>query len=208
MKEQTLIQLKQAGVVAVMRKMTPDRVIDIVGALKNGGVKAVEITVESEGGMESIKVVKEHFGDSLVVGAGTVLDGSTARRTIEAGADFIVTPIVSLEAIQVANEAGCLIASGAMTPTEIHMAHEAGATIVKVFPADSLGPDYLKNLQGPLPHIPLMPTGGINLDNIGSYVKNGSICVGVGSAIYQYNTTTEIKEAAQRFITAYQRALL
>lgn len=203
-----LTQLKQAGVIAVMRKMTPDRVVDIVGALKDGGIKAVEITVESEGGLESIQVVKEHFGDSLIVGAGTVLDGLTAKQTLAAGADFIVTPIVSLEAIQVANEADCLIVSGAMTPTEIHTAHKAGATIIKVFPADSLGADYLKNIQGPLPHIPLMPTGGINLDNIGSYVRNGSICIGIGSAIYQYNTTDEIQEAAETFLDAYQNALL
>ncbi|EGQ26469.1 2-dehydro-3-deoxyphosphogluconate aldolase [Sporosarcina newyorkensis 2681] len=206
-KQQVLAQLKHAGVVAVMRKMTPDRVIEIVEALKEGGVTAVEITVEGKGGMESIKVVKDHFGDALLVGAGTVLDNPTAKQAIEVGADFIVTPIVSKEVIQVANEKDCLIASGAMTPTEIYTAYQAGATIVKVFPADSLGPAYLKNIQGPLSHIPLMPTGGINLDNMGAYVKSGAICIGVGSAIYQYDTPEEIKKAAEAFVSAYRNAI-
>ena len=200
-------RLQSAGIVAVMRNMTPDRVVEIVQALKDGGVSAVEITVESAGGMDSIKVVKDYFGDSILLGAGTILDGQTAEFAIDAGSDFIVTPIVVEEAIRVANKRGCVIASGAMTPTEIHRAYNAGADIVKVFPADSLGPNYLKNVKGPLGHIPLMPTGGINLDNLASYVKNGAICLGVGGALYQYEKAEEIKNAAERFMNAYRAAL-
>jgi len=200
-------RLTRAGVVAVMRNMTPERVVGVVQALKDGGVTAVEITVEGEGGMESIKVIKDYFGETILLGAGTILDGATAELAIDAGSDFIVTPIVSKEAILIANKRGCVIASGAMTPTEIYTAYDAGADIVKVFPADSLGPNYLKNVKGPLGHIPLMPTGGINLTNLASYVKNGAFCVGVGGALYQYETTIEIKRAAENFMSAYQSAL-
>ena len=157
-------------------------------------------------GLLSLKKVKDHFQDEILLGAGTVLDGETAKEAINAGVDFIVTPIVSLEAIAVAKRYGCFIGVGAMTPTEILTAYPAGADIVKVFPADSLGAKYLKNVKGPLGQIPLMPTGGINLDNITDYVKSGAVCVGVGGALYQYDTPEEIKAAASQFMEVYQKA--
>ncbi len=201
--EHIMSRLKNAGVIAVMRNMTPEHVVKTVQALQDGGVTAIEITVENAGGLDAIKVVKEHFGESILLGAGTIVDGQKAEFAIDAGVDFIVTPIVSEEAIRVAKRRGCFIASGAMTPTEIHVAYEAGADLVKVFPADSLGPDYLKNVKGPLGHIPLMPTGGINLTNMAAYVKNGAVCVGVGGALYQYDNPLEIKDMAKKFMDAY-----
>lgn len=199
-KQDVLNKLKESEIVAVLRNMKPDSVIDIVKGLKSAGVIAIEITVETEGGLESLKVVKETFNEDVLLGAGTVLDGHMAEKVIDAGVDFIVTPIVSLEAIHAANRQDVFIGVGAMTPTEISSAYNAGADLVKVFPADSLGgPSYLKNVQGPLGHIPLMPTGGISLDNIGQYRGSGAVAVGVGSALYKYDSVEEITKVAGEF---------
>jgi 2-dehydro-3-deoxyphosphogluconate aldolase / (4S)-4-hydroxy-2-oxoglutarate aldolase len=135
-------QLTDSGIVAVMRNMKPDKVLEIVEGLKSAGITAIEITIENEAGLLSLKKVKDHFKDEIVLGAGTVLDGETAKEAINAGVDFIVTPVVSFEAIAVAKRYGCFIGVGAMTPTEILSAYQAGADIVKVFPADSLGASY------------------------------------------------------------------
>ncbi|MED4353809.1 bifunctional 4-hydroxy-2-oxoglutarate aldolase/2-dehydro-3-deoxy-phosphogluconate aldolase [Schinkia azotoformans] len=205
-KYQIFQRLMESGVVAVMRKMTPEKVVSIVSGLKSAGITTVEITVEDNGGLEAIQTVKEHFNGEILIGAGTVLDGETAKEAINAGVDFIVTPVVSKSAIDVAKRYGCFIGVGAMTPTEILTAYEAGADLVKVFPADNLGPSYLKNVKGPLGHIPLMPTGGINLNNIGDYVKSGAVCVGVGGALYNYDTEEEIAAAARKFVEEYQKA--
>jgi 2-dehydro-3-deoxyphosphogluconate aldolase/(4S)-4-hydroxy-2-oxoglutarate aldolase len=201
MKKFEVIQkLQDSGIVAVLRNMTPSRVIGIVDGLKSAGVTAIEITVENREGLESIRTVKDHFGTEVLLGAGTVLDGETAMEVIRLGVDFIVTPIVSFEAIRVANRYGCFIGVGALTPTEIFRAYEAGADLVKVFPADSMGgAAYLKNLQGPLGHIPIMPTGGITLENISQYRNSGALSVGVGSALYKYDTVEEISEVAGKF---------
>ena len=199
-KFEVLQKLQESGIVAVLRNMTPSKVIGIVDGLKSAGVTAIEITVENHEGLKSIRAVKEHFGTEVLLGAGTVLDGETAMEVIRLGVDFIVTPIVSFEAIKVANRYGCFIGVGALTPTEIFRAYEAGADLVKVFPADSMGgAAYLKNLQGPLGHIPIMPTGGITLGNIDQYKDSGAIGVGIGSALYKYDTVEEIYEVAAKF---------
>ncbi|OMC82531.1 bifunctional 4-hydroxy-2-oxoglutarate aldolase/2-dehydro-3-deoxy-phosphogluconate aldolase [Viridibacillus sp. FSL H8-0123] len=205
-KEQVLLRMKEAGVIPVMRGMETATVIDLLQALYEGGLKAVEITIEGDEGLDSIKVAKEHFQDKLFVGAGTILSGADAQASIDAGADFIVTPIVVADAITVAKENDCFVAIGAFSPTEIATAYSLGADIVKVFPANTLGADYLKNVKGPLPQIPLMPTGGIDLSNIQSYFKNGAICVGVGSAIYKFNTAAEITAAAREYVQAFESA--
>ncbi|ETT87467.1 bifunctional 4-hydroxy-2-oxoglutarate aldolase/2-dehydro-3-deoxy-phosphogluconate aldolase [Viridibacillus sp. FSL R5-0477] len=205
-KEQALLRMKEAGVIPVMRGMETATVIDLLQALYEGGLKAVEITIEGDEGLDSIKVAKEHFQDKLFVGAGTILSGADAQASIDAGADFIVTPIVVADAITVAKENDCFVAIGAFSPTEIATAYSLGADIVKVFPANTLGADYLKNVKGPLPQIPLMPTGGIDLSNIQSYFKNGAICVGVGSAIYKFNTAAEITAAAREYVQAFESA--
>lgn len=200
-------KLTESGVVAVMRNMTPETVIDIVEGLQSAGVTAIEITVENEEGINAIKAVKNHFQEEILLGAGTVLDGETAKEAISAGVDFIVTPVVSKSAIDVANRYGCFIGVGCMTPTEMLSAYEAGADLIKVFPAGNLGPSYLKNIKGPLKHIPLMPTGGVNLENIGEFVKSGAVCVGVGGALYQYDTVEEIKTMAGKFKEEYLKSI-
>jgi len=199
-------RLQESGIVAVMRRMKPQNVAKIAAALKSAGVTAVEITVEHPDGFASLEVLKKEFGNGLLLGAGTVLDAETAKRAAEAGADFLVTPVVKTDVITLANRYGLLVAAGALTPTEILTAYEAGADIVKVFPAETVGPQYLKHLKGPLGHVPIMPTGGINLENLAEYVRNGAVCVGVGGALYQYETAEEIEREAAKFVSAYQNA--
>jgi 2-dehydro-3-deoxyphosphogluconate aldolase/(4S)-4-hydroxy-2-oxoglutarate aldolase len=205
-KEIVLERLKSSGIIPVMRNMKPDKIVSIVDALLKGGLSTVEITIEQDGGIEAIREVKSHFGEKVCIGAGTVMSSEDVQLAIEAGADFIVTPIVSKTAIVLANQNDCFIACGALTPTEIHEAYLSGADLVKVFPADTMGVNYFKNLKGPLKHIPLMPTGGINIENLDEYVKNGAICVGVGSAIYQYDTNEEITNVAKEFVATYRNA--
>lgn len=190
-------KLSESGIVAVMRNMTSETVIETVSALKSAGITAIEITVENGEGMEVVSTVKKHFKDEVLLGAGTVLDGITAKNVIDLGVDFNVIPVVSTVAIQVAKRYGCFIGVGAMTPIEVLIAYEAGADIVKIFLASNLGPTYLKNIKGPLHHIPLMPTEGINLNNLADFVKNGAECIGVGGALYKYDTVEEIKKVAK-----------
>lgn len=206
-KQQTFQRLQEAGIVAVMRHMKPDTVIPIVSALRRAGIDAVEITVEHPDGFAAIERLKQAFPEDLLLGAGTLLDAESAKHAMNAGADFLVTPVLKEEIIQVSNRYGLLHIAGAMTPTEILTAFEWGADIVKIFPAESLGPSYLKHVKGPLGQIPLMPTGGIGLKNMGAYIKNGAICIGVGSELYRYDTPEEIEQAAAQFVKTYQQII-
>lgn len=183
-REERLDRLLASGVVGVIRGAEADVVVDIARALKAGGVTAVEVTADTPGVMTMIEDVANALtGDDVLVGAGTVLDAETARAAILAGAEFVVSPTVSTGVIEVCNRYGVPVAPGATTPTEVLTAYEAGADVVKVFPAGSLGPDYLSSLTGPLGHIPLVPTGGIDADNAAAYVEAGAVAVGVGSAL-------------------------
>jgi 2-dehydro-3-deoxyphosphogluconate aldolase / (4S)-4-hydroxy-2-oxoglutarate aldolase len=207
MEKQVVFQgLKEAGIVAIMRNMDPTRVVETVAALQRAGVSAVEITVEQESGLACIARLKEAFPTGLWLGAGTVLDAAKAEAAIAAGAQYLITPALRPEVIKVAQQHGVLSAIGAMTPTEVLTAYELGADLVKVFPAESLGPSYLKHLRGPLPHIPTMPTGGIGVEQVAAYLQQGAVCVGVGSALYNYQTAAEIEQAAQRFVAAVRDA--
>lgn len=178
-----LEELKKGKLVAVIRGARPDQIVPIARALKDGGISALEITVETPRVCTLIEKVKDEFGDQVIAGAGTVLDPETARATIMAGAEFIFSPTVNAETIKMAKRYGVISIPGALTPTEILTAYEHGADIIKVFPADSLGVSYFKNLKGPLPHIPLMPTGGVNLDNLASFLKAGAVAAGLGGSL-------------------------
>ncbi|MGM0874578.1 MAG: bifunctional 4-hydroxy-2-oxoglutarate aldolase/2-dehydro-3-deoxy-phosphogluconate aldolase [Bacillota bacterium] len=178
-----LDELKMGKLVAVIRGARPDQILPITHALKEGGVRTFEITVETPKVCTLIQKVKEEFGDEIIVGAGTVLDPETARATIMAGAEFIFSPNVNVETIKMTKRYDVVSIPGALTPTEILTAYEHGGDIIKVFPADVMGVLYFKSLQGPLPHIPLMPTGGINLDNIIDYFKAGAIAAGIGGSL-------------------------
>lgn len=205
-----LEELKQGKLVAVIRGAQPNQIIPIARALKEGGIRTLEITVETPRVCYLIEKVKEEFGDQIIVGAGTVLDPETARATIMSGAEFIFSPTVNLETIKMAKRYGTISIPGAFTPTEILTAYEHGADIIKVFPADSLGAGYFKNLRGPLPHIPLMPTGGVNLENLSSYLDAGAVAAGLGgslinpSKLISEENYAELTERARKFTSIVQ----
>ena len=177
-------RLVDSGVVAVMRGADADTIIEVADALAAGGVTAFEITADNPEAMGLIEEVSASFTEEeAIVGAGTVLDGETARSAIASGAEFVVGPTVDEGVVETCNRYGTLVAPGALTPTEAVSAYEAGADLVKIFPASSMGPSHLSSIAGPLPQIPLMPTGGVDLDNVADYVEAGAVVVGAGSAI-------------------------
>jgi 2-dehydro-3-deoxyphosphogluconate aldolase/(4S)-4-hydroxy-2-oxoglutarate aldolase len=182
-KNSALQKLKDTGVVAVIRKPSKQQIEHIAKALVDGGVCALEITIETEGALEMIQSLKQQYKDQVLVGAGTVLDPDAAEKAIKVGADFIFSPNFDPDTIRVTNEAGKLSIPGVMTPTEIVQAYRAGADLLKIFPGSSLGVNYIKELQGPLGHIPMMPTGGVNLENVAQLIKNGAVAVGIGGSL-------------------------
>ncbi|MCL7745734.1 bifunctional 4-hydroxy-2-oxoglutarate aldolase/2-dehydro-3-deoxy-phosphogluconate aldolase [Halalkalibacter alkaliphilus] len=194
-----LQEIKGSGVVAIIRGATIDNIIPISKALREGGVKTLEITVETPNVLSIIEKASTEL-DGVIVGAGTVLDPETARAAILSGAKFVFSPTVNTETIRMTKRYGVISISGALTPTEILTAYEHGSDVIKVFPANVFGPTYLKDVHGPLPHIPLMPTGGINLSNTADYIKAGGVAVGLGSSLV--NTKLEMNEKTLADLTA------
>jgi 2-dehydro-3-deoxyphosphogluconate aldolase / (4S)-4-hydroxy-2-oxoglutarate aldolase len=182
-KNNVLNALLEMKVVAVIRMTDAARIIHVIESIERGGVKAIEITMSVPDAVGIIRRVAAHRNSGVLIGAGTVLDAETAAAVIEAGADFVVSPVTDFPTIQECGRRGVLVAPGAFTPTEILNAWKEGADIVKVFPATSLGPKYFKDLKGPLPHIRLMPTGGVRLENARDFIDAGACCVGIGAAL-------------------------
>ncbi|WP_363465668.1 bifunctional 4-hydroxy-2-oxoglutarate aldolase/2-dehydro-3-deoxy-phosphogluconate aldolase [Halogeometricum borinquense] len=177
-------RLVDSGVVAVMRGADADTIIEVAQALHDGGVTAYEITADNPDAMDLISEVSSSFSETeAIVGAGTVLDSETARASIMNGAEFVVGPNFDEGVVETCNRYGTLVSPGILTPTEAVDAYEAGADMVKVFPASVMGPKHLASIKGPLPQIPLMPTGGIGIDNVADYIEAGAVVVGAGSAI-------------------------
>ncbi|PSQ08350.1 2-dehydro-3-deoxyphosphogluconate aldolase [Halobacteriales archaeon QS_6_71_20] len=176
-------ELRRSGVVAVLRGAEPETVVDTAQALLAGGVTALEVTADTAGSAGMIATLSEALGDEALVGAGTVLDGETASEAIAAGAEFVVSPSLDQGAVETCNRHGVLCAPGVMTPTEAVEAYEAGADLVKVFPAETVGPEHVAALKGPLGHVEIMPTGGVSPDDAGDYIEAGAVCVGAGSAL-------------------------
>lgn len=203
--------IQENGVVAVVRKIDPTVVEQVADALVQGGVKVLEITVDSDNSFETIRKLKKKYGDTVLIGAGTVLDKETAKTAIDAQADFIFSPILDVETIQLTNRYGRISIPGVYTPTEIVQAYAAGADILKVFPATKLGPGYFKDVSGPMPHIPLMPTGGVNLDNMQSFIENGAVAVGIGSALFNQELIEnkqfdEMANIAKQYVEKFKEA--
>ncbi|HEX9933739.1 MAG TPA: bifunctional 4-hydroxy-2-oxoglutarate aldolase/2-dehydro-3-deoxy-phosphogluconate aldolase [bacterium] len=180
---ETVAFIEQSGIVAVIRLNNAKNVMNILQALKDGGVKAFEFTLTMPNAIECIKESAQKGGDGVVVGAGTVLDPETARLALLAGAEFIVGPALSLRTMETVHRYGKAMIPGSYTPTEILTAWENGADIVKVFPATTLGPGYFKDILSPLPQVKLTPTGGVSLSNAADFIKAGACCIGVGSAL-------------------------
>lgn len=203
----TLTSILEHKIVAIIRNANPKDVLKIAKALHEGGVKVLEITMNSPKALQVIEEVSRELGDQLLVGAGTVLDPETARAALLAGAKFILSPTINIETIKMTKRYNAVSIPGAFTPTEILTAFENGGDIIKVFPA-SMGPGYIKDIRGPLPQIPLLPTGGVDLANIKEFAKAGAVGFGIGSAlVHTKNEVTdqylqELTEKAKQFVLA------
>ena len=182
-REAVTAAIETAGVVAVIRMQDPDRLRAVIDALADGGVRALEITMTVPGAIDLIYGLSSTLSGDFLLGAGTVLDSQTATRVIDAGASFVVSPVLKPAIIDVCHRNGVAALPGCFSPTEILTAWESGADIVKVFPATALGPSFFTDVRGPLPQLKLMPTGGVTLDNAGDWIRAGAVAVGVGTAL-------------------------
>jgi len=176
-------RVTDCGVIAVLRAKSSAELIDVSNALYAGGVTAIEVTMTTPGALDVIKVVSAELGGKVVVGVGSVLDPETARAAILAGADYVVAPTLNEAVVRITKRYGKVCIPGAFTPTEVLRAWDSGADAVKVFPTSSVGPQYIKDLKGPLPQIPLVPTGGVSVETCGDFIRAGAIAVGAGSAL-------------------------
>lgn len=160
-----------------------EKLLHVAEALHAGGISAIEVTMTVPGAVEMIEAVRREMGEDVLLGVGSVLDAETTHRAVDAGARFVVSPIFKREIVKATHERGAAALPGAFSPTEIQLAHEAGADIVKVFPASIVGMKFIKAVRAPLPHLKLMPTGGVTLTNAGDWIQAGACAVGVGSAL-------------------------
>lgn len=198
------------GLIAVIRTLRSDEVMPVCEALVAGGFKALEITLTVPDALSIVRVAAGRYGTQAVVGVGTVLDGDQARAALGAGAEFIVSPITRLELVGIAHAAERPIMLGAYTPTEAQTAHEAGADFVKIFPADRLGAGYIKAIRAPLPHLRIVPTGGVDLNTVEEFLKAGCAALGLGSALVapelvREGKWSELTRAARSYVEAVAR---
>lgn len=177
----TLERILDTGVVAVVRLPSSDRLLEVAQAIATGGVVAIEFTMTTPGAIDTLARASAKMDEGVVLGAGTVLDGATARAAILAGARFVVSPTLSRETIETCHRYDVVVIAGAYTPTEILTAWEWGADLVKVFPATALGPRYFKDVLAPLPQVRLVPTGGVDLETAGAFIEAGAAAIAVGS---------------------------
>lgn len=176
-------RLTDSGVIAILRLNEPSQASAICQALIAGGLTTLEITMTTPGALDLIRKARAQFGQTAVIGVGTVTSAAMCHEALEAGAEFVVTPICQPEIATVTRPAGRPLMMGAYTPTEAHLAHEAGADFIKIFPADTLGPGYMKSILAPLPHLKIVPTGGIDLKNAESFLQAGCVAVGLASSL-------------------------
>lgn len=210
-KDRTLDLILSSGVVAVIRMKDPAKLLKVIEAIRVGGVKCIEITMTVPGAVEIIREVSKTVPSDVLVGAGTVTDEKTADAVMDAGAKFVVGPILREGIIARCRERQAVVMPGCFTPTEIFTAWKAGADIIKVFPATSLGPKYFKDIAGPFPDIRMMPTGGVTIDNVGEWVKAGAVAVGIGSDLLDKKAIEEGKyeiltDRARRMVENFREA--
>ena len=205
-----LQKIMQSGVVAVVRADNSEQAIKITDACMRGGIAAIEITFTIPDAATVIKDLRSVYTpEEMIIGAGTVLDPETARIAILAGAQYIVSPSLNIETVKLCNRYQIPIMAGAMTIAEVVAAMEAGADIVKIFPGDAFGPSFIKAIKGPLPQASLMPTGGVDLENVGAWIKAGCVAVGVGSNLTGSAKTGDfmsIENIAKQFIEKVRSA--
>jgi 2-dehydro-3-deoxyphosphogluconate aldolase/(4S)-4-hydroxy-2-oxoglutarate aldolase len=209
-KIEDLKRVEETGIVAVVRAENAEKALKITEAVKKGGIDAIEITMTVPGAIDVIKQITDEYSrDEILIGAGSVLDAETARACILAGAEYIVSPSLDEETIAMCNRYQKAVMPGAMSVTEVVKAMKYGADIVKVFPATLFGPKIIKAIKGPLPQAPLMPTGGVSLDNVKDWIKAGSLAVGVGSSLSKGAKTgdyEQVTETAKEFIRLIKEA--
>src|SRR6266446_4079032 len=210
-KSEIISMLINPGIIAIVRAQQAAQVGPMFEALIAGGIVATEITMTTPNALTAIREAREKVGARSLVGVGTVVDAETCRAAIDAGAEFIVTPVCRTELVAIAHAAGRPIMLGAYTPTEAQNAHEAGADFIKIFPADTLGPNYIKALRAPLPHLRIVPTGGVDVGNVADFIKAGCAAVGVGSSlvsskILQEADWPELTRRAKAFVNAAHAA--
>lgn len=206
-----LEKVKENGVVAILRGVDPQLVVLLGKALIAAGVGGMEITLNSKGALEGIALLKKELGDEILVGAGTVMTADLARQAIAAGAMFILTPHLSEEVLAVCGEENIPCVAGVMTPTEAVRAYTLGAEMVKIFPAGSLGPEYFKDLRGPLPQIITMAVGGVSVSNAGDFIKAGAVAIGAGSQLLDMAAIVQgdweaVQKKAAAMVTAVRNA--
>jgi 2-dehydro-3-deoxyphosphogluconate aldolase/(4S)-4-hydroxy-2-oxoglutarate aldolase len=204
-------RLVELGIVAVVRTPTFELVQPACEALIKGGVLAVEITMTVPNALKALREVSRRFGSEALIGAGTILDAEQCGEAIHAGAQYIITPITRLEIVFAAHARDKPVMLGAYTPTETQLAHEAGADFIKIFPADKLGPGYMKSLRAPLPHLRLVPTGGVDLQTAPEFLKAGCAALAVGSSlltveILQQKNWSELTRLASEYVRVVREA--
>ncbi|MBI3853055.1 MAG: bifunctional 4-hydroxy-2-oxoglutarate aldolase/2-dehydro-3-deoxy-phosphogluconate aldolase [Verrucomicrobia bacterium] len=208
-KTEIISLLANPGIIAVVRAQMAEQVLPLSEALIAGGVIAVEITMTTPNAIEAIRKASQTIGARGLIGVGTVLDAQTCHAAIDAGAEFVVSPIMRPELVTAAHAADRPVMVGAYTPTEAQLAHEVGADFIKIFPADKLGPEYIKAIRAPLPHLRIVPTGGVDLSNAAAFLKAGCAALGVGSSlvsaqILREENWTELTRLAAEFVRIAQ----
>jgi 2-dehydro-3-deoxyphosphogluconate aldolase/(4S)-4-hydroxy-2-oxoglutarate aldolase len=211
-KSEAIKRVLEVGIIPVVRAESAAQALAAAEAVCAGGVPIVEVTMTVPGALEVIAQLCKSVGREVLIGAGTVLDAESARRCLDAGAQFLVSPGLNLETVKLAQEAGIMVMPGALTPTEVITAWQAGADFVKVFPCGAVGgPQYIKALKGPLPQVPMIPTGGVNLKTAAEFIQAGAAALGIGGelvslAALRSGNTQKITEAAKRYVEIIHEA--
>jgi 2-dehydro-3-deoxyphosphogluconate aldolase / (4S)-4-hydroxy-2-oxoglutarate aldolase len=211
-KDQVRQLIIEIGICPVVRAASAEQAMAAAEAVRAGGIPIVEITMTVPGAIDVIAQLARSVGGDVLIGAGTVLDAETARRCIDAGAEFLVSPGFDLETVKLANSEGKLIMAGALTPTEVITAWKSGADFVKIFPCGNVGgPKYIKALKGPLPNVPMVPTGGVNLETAADFIRAGAAALGIGgelvsAAALKSGNTAEITNAARQYVAIVREA--
>jgi 2-dehydro-3-deoxyphosphogluconate aldolase/(4S)-4-hydroxy-2-oxoglutarate aldolase len=209
-KETQLRHILDCGIVAVVRSPDSQQLVEVVRALADGGVTVAEITMTVPDALGVLRQVRQALGERVLLGAGTILDTETARAALLAGAEYLVAPTLNLDVIRLCQRYSKLVMPGAFTPTEILTAWEAGADIIKVFPAEVVGPAFFKAMRGPLPQVRLMPTGGVDLNTAADFLRAGACCLGLGSQLVEPRAVTErdfdrIRDLARQYVAIVQQ---
>ena len=203
-REKIVSGIEAEGLVAIVRVRRPELALPLAKALVAGGIRAVELTMSIPNALEAVRTIDRELGDKILLGVGTVIDDDTCRAAIDAGAKYVISPITRPSLVAAAHALDRPVMLGAYTPTEAQAAHEAGSDFVKIFPADTLGPSYIKSLLAPLPHLKIVPTGGVNLDTMEAFLAAGSAALGTGSALLKKEIIAEenwgeLERLAKRF---------